>query len=139
MKPTTAEIQPTTDTTRDELLQLTRILLDSVAQGDWPTYERLCDPTLSAFEPEACGHLVEGLAFHKFYFHLPRPKDRSVQTTLVDPHVRQLGPDAAIVCYTRLVQQATGEGPAQVACSQETRIWHRQNGQWRHVHFHRAS
>jgi calcium/calmodulin-dependent protein kinase (CaM kinase) II len=128
-----------TDTTRDELLQLTRALLDSIAQGDWPTYERLCDPTLSAFEPEACGHLVEGLAFHKYYFDLPRSQDRSVQTTLTAPHVRQLGPDVAIVCYSRLVQHATGSGPAQIACSQETRVWQRQNGQWRHVHFHRTN
>ena len=26
--------------------------------------------TLTAFEPEALGHLVEGLAFHRFYFEL---------------------------------------------------------------------
>ena len=29
---------------------------------------RLCDPHLTAFEPEALGNLVEGLEFHKFYF-----------------------------------------------------------------------
>ena len=29
---------------------------------------RLCDPHLTAFEPEAIGNLVEGLEFHKFYF-----------------------------------------------------------------------
>lgn len=31
-------------------------------------YRRLCDPHLTAFEPEAIGNLVEGLEFHKFYF-----------------------------------------------------------------------
>ena len=29
---------------------------------------RLCDPNMTAFEPEAIGNLVEGLEFHKFYF-----------------------------------------------------------------------
>jgi hypothetical protein len=31
-------------------------------------FRRLCDPHLTAFEPEALGNLVEGLEFHKFYF-----------------------------------------------------------------------
>ena len=29
---------------------------------------KLADPHITAFEPEARGHLVEGLEFHKFYF-----------------------------------------------------------------------
>src|SRR5262249_8311732 len=56
--------------TSEELLSLNQQLLESIAAGDWETYQRLCDPSLTAFEPEALGHLVEGLAFHEFYFHL---------------------------------------------------------------------
>lgn len=29
---------------------------------------KICDPHLTAFEPEALGNLVEGMDFHKFYF-----------------------------------------------------------------------
>lgn len=29
---------------------------------------KICDPHLTAFEPEAMGNLVEGMDFHKFYF-----------------------------------------------------------------------
>lgn len=31
-------------------------------------YRKICDPHLTAFEPEALGNLVEGMDFHKFYF-----------------------------------------------------------------------
>ena len=34
------------------------------------TRPALCDPTLSAFEPEARGSLLEGMEFHHFYFGL---------------------------------------------------------------------
>src|SRR5947209_3112089 len=56
------------DPVSEELLRLNQRLLESVAQADWATYEELCDPSLTAFEPEALGQLVEGLAFHRFYF-----------------------------------------------------------------------
>lgn len=29
---------------------------------------KMCDPAVTAFEPEALGNLVEGLDFHRFYF-----------------------------------------------------------------------
>ena len=48
-----------------ELIQLNQRLLDAIAAGDWATYQELCDPSLTAFEPEACGQLVEGMPFHK--------------------------------------------------------------------------
>lgn len=31
-------------------------------------FRKICDPQLTAFEPEALGNLVEGMDFHKFYF-----------------------------------------------------------------------
>lgn len=31
-------------------------------------FRKICDPHLTAFEPEAMGNLVEGMDFHKFYF-----------------------------------------------------------------------
>ena len=55
---------------REELLRLNQRLLDSIALADWETYTELCDPSLTAFEPEAAGQLVQGLEFHHFYFQL---------------------------------------------------------------------
>ena len=33
--------------------------------------EKLCDPSLTAFEPEALGNLVEAIDFHETYFGSP--------------------------------------------------------------------
>jgi ketosteroid isomerase-like protein len=120
----------------DELLQLNQRLLESIANGDWATYQDLCDPSLSALEPEARGQLVEGMDFHRFYFDLGGVKGRH-HTTMCSPRVRVLG-DVAIVVYVRLVQHIGPDGAPATIASAETRIWHRQAGRWKHVHFHRS-
>jgi ketosteroid isomerase-like protein len=122
--------------TEDELLSLTQELLDSIAAGDWATYERLCDPTLSSFEPEGRGHPVEGLEFHRYYFELG-PGKTPRKTTMSSPRVRLMG-DAAVVSYVRLVQSIGDDGAPVTSAFEETRVWQMQQGTWRHVHFHRS-
>jgi hypothetical protein len=123
---------------RRELLDLTEHLLAAIAARDWAAYESLCDSSLSAFEPEARGQLVEGLAFHQFYFELAGPTSAN-QATIWAPHVRLLGDDAAVVSYVRLVQHVDAFGAPQTARFEETRVWQRQDGRWQHVHFHRSA
>ncbi len=101
--------QMSTEPIASEILQLNQRLLESIAAGDWATYESLCAPDLTCFEPEAAGHLVEGMAFHKFYFDLgasggPR------NVTMATPHVRLLGDATAIIAYSRLVQRLDANG-----------------------------
>lgn len=127
------------ETIKNELLKLTQKLLDSVTNGHWETYEALCDPALSAFEPEARGHLIEGMPFHKFYFELERDGKRPVASTISSPHVRLLRDDVAIVAYVRLVQTLDSTGVPVTHRFEETRIWQRHDGHWRHVHFHRSA
>lgn len=124
------------DAVTQELLQLNQRLLDSIARADWTTYEELCDPSLSAFEPEARGQLVEGMPFHRFYFNLGGAKGEH-NTTMTSPHVRLMG-DVAVVAYVRLNQRVDGQGAPVVSAVEETRLWQRQGGRWRHVHFHRS-
>jgi calcium/calmodulin-dependent protein kinase (CaM kinase) II len=124
------------DTITDELLKLTQRLLDGIAGGDWATYQELCDPTLTSFEAEAHGVLVEGLAFHKFYFDLGGIRGPH-HTTISAPHVRVMG-DTAVVAYIRHVQRLGPDGLATTVSQSETRIWQRRDGRWRHVHFHRS-
>jgi hypothetical protein len=124
------------DPTITELLQLNQRLLDSITQGDWAAYQELCDPTLTALEPESVGQVVEGMAFHRFYFDLGGVRGRH-QTTMCAPRVRLLG-DVAVIAYVRLVQRIGMEGNPVTQASAETRIWQKQKGRWRHIHFHRT-
>lgn len=124
------------EATSDELLRLNQRLLESIACGDWATYTELCDPSLTAFEPEAVGQLVQGLEFHRFYFQLGGAKEPRV-TTMASPLVRLFG-DVAVLTYVRLNQRLGAAGPATTA-TEETRVWHRRDGRWRHVHFHRSA
>jgi calcium/calmodulin-dependent protein kinase (CaM kinase) II len=124
------------DPAADEVLRLTQHLLDCIANGDWAGYEVLCDPTLTAFEPEALGQLVAGLEFHRFYFSLGGFRSQT-HTTLCAPHVRVMG-DVAVVAYTRLNQRVDADGSPTTVGFEETRVWQRRDGRWRHVHFHRS-
>lgn len=123
--------------TVNELLSLTQRLLNSVVTADWKTYTSLCDSTITCFEPEARGQLVEGLPFHQFYFDITEAGRR--QITVTQPHVRLLGPDAAIVSYVRLTQSTDASGSPKTSRYEETRVWQRRDGEWKHVHFHRSS
>jgi len=122
----------------DEILRLTRELLDAIAAGDWDRYALLCEPDVTCFEPEARGDLVEGLDFHRFYFRERRPAGAG-QTTLIGPRVRVLSAHAAIVTYVRLVQSRDPSGQASTARYEETRVWRRREGRWRLAHLHRSA
>jgi len=128
---------PTNDSVAQELLQLNQRLLDAIADGDWKTYAELCDPAITAFEPEARGHLIEGLDFHQFYFDLGGAAGPH-NTTMSSPNVWMLGSEAGVVSYVRLVQKLDSAGNPIVAMSEETRVWLRRDGKWKHVHFHRS-
>src|SRR5437667_719153 len=112
------------DTSQSEgLLQLNQRLLDSIADANWTVYQELCDPSLTAFEPEALGQLVEGLDFHHFYFTLGGGT-RKQHTTMCAPRVRLLG-DVAVVTYVRLGQRVNPDGVPVTAGFAETRVWQR--------------
>jgi calcium/calmodulin-dependent protein kinase (CaM kinase) II len=123
-----------------ELLHLNQKLLAAIVTGDWNTYASLCDESLTCFEPESRGQLVVGLEFHRFYFELPGGGAATCrQVTMSQPHVRWLGSDAAVVSYVRLTQSVDEQGRPQTSRVEETRVWQRRAGQWKHVHFHRSA
>ncbi|MCS6852665.1 MAG: DUF4440 domain-containing protein [Gemmataceae bacterium] len=126
-----------TEAEAQELLLLNQRLLDSIAAKDWPTYAQLSVPDLTAFEPEGAGQLIKGLAFHRFYFEPLTEPPVTQQSTMASPHVRLMG-DVAVVAYVRLIQRRNPDGTLATLAFEETRVWQRHAGQWRHVHFHRS-
>ena len=121
-----------------EIIGVTTKLLGAVGCGDYDTYSRLSDASLTCVEPETQGNIIEGLAFHKYFFDLgratflperPPPKLNTVSS----PHVRMLGPDHALIVYIRVIQQGD-----KISTAEETRIWKRDgvSNEWKNVHFH---
>lgn len=119
-----------------EMMERNQRLLEAIVHADWEVYQDLCDPSLTCFEPESLGALVDGLAFHEFYF---RPDCARGQTnvTMASPHVRIMG-DVAIVAYVRINQRIGPDGVPASDAFAETRVWQQKDGRWRHVHFHRS-
>jgi ketosteroid isomerase-like protein len=122
-----------------QLLDLNQKLLVSIVGGDWKTYESLCDPSITCFEPEARGQIASGMAFHKYYFELPgSPQKPAKNVMMAQPHVRLLGESGAVLSYVRLTQSLDADGAPQTSRVEETRVWQKIDGHWKHVHFHRS-
>jgi calcium/calmodulin-dependent protein kinase (CaM kinase) II len=126
-----------------DLIALTQELLVAIENKDLQKYRTLVDESITCFEPEACGYPVEGIGFHEYYFKLGSgsTKNSSSNTTIVRPHQRMLGADAAVVSYIRLTQKIDPEsGGPETYHAEETRVWHRstKDGAWKNVHFHRS-
>ncbi|XP_043272661.1 calcium/calmodulin-dependent protein kinase type II alpha chain isoform X9 [Venturia canescens] len=127
---------------RQEIIKMTEQLIESINTGDYEGYTKICDPQLTAFEPEALGNLVEGMDFHKFYFDNVLGKSSSckaVNTTILNPHVHLLGEDAACIAYVRLTQYVDKQGVAHTQQSEESRVWHKRDSKWQNVHSHRSA
>nr|XP_005988341.1 PREDICTED: calcium/calmodulin-dependent protein kinase type II subunit alpha isoform X2 [Latimeria chalumnae] len=124
---------------KQEIIKMTEQLIEAISNGDFEAYTRMCDPSVTAFEPEALGNLVEGLDFHRFYFeNLWSKNNKPVHTTILNPHIHLIGEEAACIAYIRITQYMDSNGIPRTAQSEETRIWHRRDGKWQIVHFHRS-
>ncbi|XP_033976515.1 calcium/calmodulin-dependent protein kinase type II delta 2 chain isoform X6 [Trematomus bernacchii] len=124
---------------KQEIIKVTEQLIESINNGDFESYAKICDPGLTSFEPEALGNLVEGHDFHRFYFENALSKgNKPVHTILLNPHVHLIGENAACIAYIRLTQYMDTNGMPRTMQSEETRVWHRRDGKWQNIHFHRS-
>ncbi|KAI6180840.1 Calcium/calmodulin-dependent protein kinase [Aphelenchoides besseyi] len=130
---------------KQEIVRVTQQLLDAISCKDFDAYARLCDPSMTCFEPETLGNLIEGMDFHKFYFDNTLTNSNSssrpsqIHTTLLNPNVHVMGDDGACIAYVRLTQYVDKHGDARTRQAQETRVWHKRNGRgWVCVHVHRS-
>ncbi|XP_065348766.1 calcium/calmodulin-dependent protein kinase type II alpha chain isoform X13 [Cloeon dipterum] len=130
------------DARKQEIIKMTEQLIEAINSSDFDAYTKICDPHLTAFEPEALGNLVEGMDFHKFFFengiNLLSKNFKAINTTILNPHVHLIGDDGACIAYVRLTQFVDRQGQAHTQQSEETRVWHKRDGKWQNVHFHRS-
>ena len=52
--------------------------------------------------------------------------------------MRLLSDTVALVAYVRLTQTLDGDGRPVTRPCEETRLWRKVGGHWKHVHFHRS-
>nr|QHX41518.1 calcium/calmodulin-dependent protein kinase type II alpha chain isoform X2 [Octopus vulgaris] len=124
---------------KQEIIKLTEQLIAAITSSDFEGYTRFVDPHVTSFEPEALGNLIVGMDFHKFYFdHVLSKNSKTLNTTILNPHVHLLGDDAACIAYVRLTQYIDRDGVPITVQSEETRVWQRKDGKWQNVHFHRS-
>ena len=119
----------------DELNEILIKLLHSIQTRDWNTYETLTSSNLSCFEPEAKGELIRGLAFHKFFFE-PYNIEIKYNIELIDPISQQNG-SIGYIAYTLILQKRKGD-EITITKTNETRIFEKENGKWKMIHFHRS-
>ncbi|XP_050535580.1 calcium/calmodulin-dependent protein kinase type II alpha chain isoform X5 [Daktulosphaira vitifoliae] len=133
-----------TQARKQEIVKITEQLIESINNADFEGYTKICDPHMTAFEPEALGNLLEGMEFHKFYFDHESVltvlgKNRGINTTVLNPTVHLLGDDAACIAYIILVQYIDKQGVPRSHQYEETRVWHRRDNKWQNVHSHRSA
>nr|XP_057934249.1 calcium/calmodulin-dependent protein kinase type II delta chain-like [Doryrhamphus excisus] len=123
-----------------EVIDATNQLMLAICNADYELYQNVTDPSITSFEPEAVGQLVEGMSFHRFLFENDLPRlGGLVHIHLLNTHVRMLGEDAACMSYVRLMQYLDPDiMQSRTLKSEETRIWQHRNGKWVNVHFHRS-
>jgi AmiR/NasT family two-component response regulator len=127
------------DSDKQSLLDLTRRLLESIHAGDVETYRNVCTEDLTCYETDVAPYRIDGVEFHVDLMNAMNSQSVYANLTRFDilsPSV-QLHGDCAIVTYTRLMTYA-GSVPPAFRAFNESRIYVRQNGQWKMAHFHRS-
>merc|ERR1719483_1319933 len=95
---------------KTDIIRVTELILDAINSGDFEAYTKLCDPNITAFEPEALGNLVEGIEFHRFYFDNSLKQSKTTNVTILNPQVHLLGDDAASIGYIKVTQSLDKHG-----------------------------
>ncbi|CEK15234.1 ketosteroid isomerase-like enzyme [Chthonomonas calidirosea] len=125
------------DAAQRELLEITWRLLHAIDTGDAETYAALSSPELSCFE-DVCAYRIDGLEFHLDLIRsmAKRLGSAPLRFDILSPRVQIYG-DCGIVTYTRL-QTFEQDGMPHWKSYNETRVFVKQNGAWKLVHFHRS-
>ena len=126
-----------------QLLALTRQLLEAVYRRDTDFYAAHSTADMTAYEWFIAPERIDGIDFH---LHLMNAGgmvgvDENARVDLLNPQVRLLGAsgDAALVTFTLLVTYpAEGGGKPSFYSDHQTRVFERAGETWKMVHFHRS-
>ena len=110
-------------------------LLHAVEKADVETYRQLVSNEVTCFEPETGGAQVKGRSMHLFFVKNSIVPDQYF-FEIIDPTFKVYG-DAAIAAYTFLLTEIS-DGETAISTENVTRIFHREQGVWKMVHFHRS-
>lgn len=83
-------------------------------------------------------HVETKFCFSCYSLSALSKSNKPIHTIILNPHVHLVGDDAACIAYIRLTQYMDGSGMPKTMQSEETRVWHRRDGKWQNVHFHRS-
>ncbi|NWS48355.1 KCC2D kinase, partial [Probosciger aterrimus] len=121
---------------KQEIIKVTEQLIEAINNGDFEAYTKICDPGLTSFEPEALGNLVEGMDFHRFYF-----ENGEGSVLFFSEFCSVCFPVCSCVAHSHKalwIAEESLSGMPKTMQSEETRVWHRRDGKWQNVHFHRS-
>ncbi|KAG5680159.1 hypothetical protein PVAND_009684 [Polypedilum vanderplanki] len=72
---------------RQEIIKVTEQLIETINRGDFIAYTKICDPHLTAFEPESMGNLVEGMDSINFILKMFWTRNCSLSSIGRDTHI----------------------------------------------------
>uniref|UniRef100_A0A8C9FRH4 Calcium/calmodulin-dependent protein kinase II association-domain domain-containing protein n=1 Tax=Pavo cristatus TaxID=9049 RepID=A0A8C9FRH4_PAVCR len=118
---------------KQEIIKVTEQLIEAINNGDFEAYTmKDLDIPCGTIENFICPVCV------CFCFLALSKSNKPIHTIILNPHVHLVGDDAACIAYIRLTQYMDGSGMPKTMQSEETRVWHRRDGKWQNVHFHRS-
>ncbi|NXR28990.1 KCC2D kinase, partial [Cinclus mexicanus] len=130
---------------KQEIIKVTEQLIEAINNGDFEAYTKICDPGLTSFEPEALGNLVEGMDFHRFYFENGKYSLFISNIFFFLDFCYRCFLVSFCSAYSHITEHLRGQrrymdgsGMPKTMQSEETRVWHRRDGKWQNVHFHRS-
>ena len=110
-------------------------LLNVIQQGDSLKYKEMTNDNLTCFEPGTQDLPVEGLPFHNLWLN-EIPSNEPYHIEIINPTYRIIG-NVGYAAYSLIVGRVV-DGIPQARKSTETRIFEKNSGKWKMIHFHRS-
>jgi len=123
----------------EEVLAITRQMLDAMYTADPEVHRRHCAEDMSSYEWYIAPNRIDGLEFHLKLIE-GGGNGAPSRLDLLTPRVQVYG-DTAIVNYTLLKTVFPGPGilmPPDFSTINETRVFVKLDGVWKMVHLHKS-